>query len=44
MNNAEGQDKPFWVILSPLEHFLSGHATFAEAEAEARRLNQRARE
>jgi hypothetical protein len=38
-----GQDKPFWVILNSLEHFMSGHVTLAEAEAEARRLNQEAR-
>ena len=35
-----GAEQPFWVILDPLEHFLRGHATLAEAEAEARRLNQ----
>jgi hypothetical protein len=35
-----GAEHPFWVILDPLEHFISGHATLAEAEAEARRLNQ----
>jgi hypothetical protein len=40
---AIGQEKPFWVILSPLEHFISGHDTAAEAEAEASRLNQQAR-
>jgi hypothetical protein len=38
-----GQDKPYWVILSSLEHFMSGHDTMAEAEAEAERLNQQAR-
>jgi hypothetical protein len=38
-----GQEKPFWVILSPLEHFVSGHDSRAEAEAEAKRLNQEAR-
>jgi hypothetical protein len=38
--NAE---KTFWVILEPLEHFLSGHDTLAEAEAEAQRLNEHAR-
>jgi hypothetical protein len=38
-----GQEKPCWVILSPLEHFISGHDTPAEAEAEACRLNQAAR-
>jgi len=40
---ATGQEKPFWVILSPLEHFISGHDAEAEAEAEATRLNQEAR-
>jgi hypothetical protein len=40
---AAGQEKPFWVILRPLEHFISGHDTQAEAQAEARRLNQEAR-
>jgi hypothetical protein len=37
------EEKPFWVILDPLEHFLSGHDTLAEAEAEAHRLNASAR-
>jgi hypothetical protein len=37
------QERPFWVILSPLEHFISGHDTLAEAEAEARRRNHEAR-
>jgi hypothetical protein len=41
--DAAGQEKPFWVILSPLEHFISGHDTAAAAEAEAKRLNQEAR-
>jgi hypothetical protein len=36
-----GPEKPLWVILSPLEHFLSGHAT--RAEAEAQRLTHEAR-
>jgi hypothetical protein len=40
---AAGQEKPFWVILSLLEHFISGYDTEAEAEAEAKRLNQEAR-
>ncbi len=35
-------ERPFWVILEPLEHFLSGHETLAEAEAEAQRLNEQA--
>jgi hypothetical protein len=45
MENEQKQeiDRPFWVILSLLEHFISGHDTLAEAEAEARRLNQHAR-
>jgi hypothetical protein len=38
-----GEEKPFWVILSPLEHFISGHDSLAEAEAEAQRLNDHAR-
>ncbi len=38
-----GEEKPFWVILSPLEHFISGHDSLAEAEAEAQRLNDQAR-
>jgi hypothetical protein len=38
-----GEEKPFWVILSPLEHFMSGHDSLAEAEAEAQRLNDQAR-
>jgi hypothetical protein len=37
-----GQEKPFWVILSSLEHFISGHDTLAEAEAEAQRRNHEA--
>ena len=37
-----GEEKPFWVILEPLEHFMSGHDTLAEAEAEAQRLNEHA--
>jgi len=40
---AAGAEKPFWVILSPLEHFISGHDTAAAAEAEAKRLNEEAR-
>jgi hypothetical protein len=40
---AAGSEKPFWVILSPLEHFISGHDTAAAAEAEAKRLNEEAR-
>ncbi len=35
-------ERPFWVILEPLEHFLSGHDTLEEAEAEAQRLNAQA--
>ena len=38
-----GHEKAFWVILSPLEHFISGHDTLGEAQAEAQRLNQQAR-
>jgi len=38
-----GYEKAFWVILSPLEHFISGHDTLEDAQAEARRLNQQAR-
>jgi hypothetical protein len=38
-----GHEKAFWVILSPLEHFISGHDTLEDAQAEARRLNQQAR-
>jgi hypothetical protein len=41
--DVTGQEQPFWVILSPLEHFISGHDTLADAEAEASRLNQEAR-
>lgn len=36
-------EKPFWVILSSLEHFMSGHESLAEAESEAQRLNHHAR-
>jgi len=43
MEQGTGTDKPFWVILSPLEHFISGHDTREEAETEAQRLNQKAR-
>ncbi len=39
---GEGEEKPFWVILESLEHFISGHDTLAEAEAEAQRLNAQA--
>jgi hypothetical protein len=42
-STGAGQNKPFWVILAPLEHFVSGHATMTEAEAEAQRLNAQAR-
>jgi hypothetical protein len=38
-----GQEKSFWVILSSLEHFMSGYDTLGEAEAEAMRRNQEAR-
>lgn len=41
---TQGTDKPFWVIFSPLTHFISGHDTLAEAEAAARHLNQHASE
>ncbi len=41
-SSSAGQEKPFWVILEPLEHFLSGYDTVAEAEAEAQRLNAQA--
>ena len=39
-----GTDSPFWVILSPLGHFISSHDTLVEAEAAARHLNQHAGE
>ena len=39
---GRGEEKPFWVILEPLEHFISEHDTLAEAEAEAQRLNEHA--
>ncbi len=41
---SAGQEKPFWVILEPLEHFISGHDTLAVAEAEAQRLNAQAQQ
>jgi len=44
MAQPAGVDKPFWVSLSPLEHFVSGHDTLPEAEAEARWLNHRVQE
>jgi hypothetical protein len=37
-----GEEQPFWVVLSPLEHFVSGHATQEEAEAAAQLLNEQA--
>jgi hypothetical protein len=43
MEEVPSQDKPYWVILSSLEHFMSGHDTLEEAEAEAGRLNAQAR-
>lgn len=39
---VSGAEKPFWVILSSLEHFISGHDSLAEAESEAQRLNHHA--
>lgn len=42
-SEVTGQEKPFWVIVSSLEHFLSGHNTEAEAQAEAERLTRQAR-
>ena len=42
-HEQSGQEKPFWVILSSLEHFMSGHDTLAEAEAAAQRRNHEAR-
>jgi len=43
-SSSAGQEKPFWVILEPLEHFISGHDTLAEAEGEAQRLNAQAQQ
>ncbi len=40
---ATGQAKPFWVIVSSLEHFLSGHDTEAAAQGEVERLTHQAR-
>lgn len=37
-----GAEKPIWIILSALEHFIRGHDSLAEAESEAQRLNHHA--
>ena len=42
-STGTGQDKPFWVILEPLGHFVSGHDTLTETEAQAQHLDAQAR-